>query len=100
MAPEQGSEARDIKKILLVDDDQEIVESMRIALEATGYDVLIIEGKADKPYYAFVQDGNVELRDASGVDAVDGIFAHSRRLPHRPNVMECRPRSITSSSGA
>ena len=29
------------KKILLVDDDYEIVESMRIALEANGYDVLI-----------------------------------------------------------
>ncbi len=29
------------KRILLVDDDQEIVESMRIALEALGYEVLI-----------------------------------------------------------
>jgi DNA-binding response OmpR family regulator len=29
------------KRILLVDDDREIVESMRIALEATGYKVLI-----------------------------------------------------------
>jgi DNA-binding response OmpR family regulator len=40
MAP--GSEAgkkQDKKKILLVDDDQEIVQSMRIALEATGYEV-------------------------------------------------------------
>ncbi len=29
------------KKILLVDDDREIIESMRIALEASGYAVLI-----------------------------------------------------------
>ena len=29
------------KRILLVDDDQEIVESMRLALEAKGYQVLI-----------------------------------------------------------
>lgn len=29
------------KRILLVDDDREIVESMRIALEATGYEVRI-----------------------------------------------------------
>ena len=29
------------KKILLVDDDREIVESMRLALEAGGYEVLI-----------------------------------------------------------
>jgi DNA-binding response OmpR family regulator len=29
------------KRILLVDDDREIVESMRIALEGTGYEVLV-----------------------------------------------------------
>jgi DNA-binding response OmpR family regulator len=29
------------KRILLVDDDREIVESMRIALEANGYEILI-----------------------------------------------------------
>jgi DNA-binding response OmpR family regulator len=33
--------ARDRKRILLVDDDREIVESMRIALEAAGYDVRV-----------------------------------------------------------
>ena len=32
---------RDKKRILLVDDDQEIVESIRVALEATGYDVVV-----------------------------------------------------------
>jgi DNA-binding response OmpR family regulator len=29
------------KRILLVDDDREIIESMRIALEASGYEVLV-----------------------------------------------------------
>jgi DNA-binding response OmpR family regulator len=29
------------KRILLVDDDREIVESMRIALESSGYDILV-----------------------------------------------------------
>ena len=33
--------AHDRKRILLVDDDREIIESMRIALEATGYAVLV-----------------------------------------------------------
>jgi DNA-binding response OmpR family regulator len=33
--------AQDRKRILLVDDDREIVESMRIALEAAGYAVLV-----------------------------------------------------------
>ena len=29
------------KRVLLVDDDREIVESMRIALETSGYEVLV-----------------------------------------------------------
>lgn len=29
------------KKILIVDDDREVTESVRLALEATGYDVLV-----------------------------------------------------------
>jgi DNA-binding response OmpR family regulator len=33
--------AHDKKRILLVDDDREIIESMRIALESSGYDVLV-----------------------------------------------------------
>ena len=37
--PEQASPIR--KRILLVDDDQEIIESMRIALQAKGYEVLL-----------------------------------------------------------
>jgi DNA-binding response OmpR family regulator len=35
------SSAQPPKRILLVDDDREIVESMRIALEASGYQVLV-----------------------------------------------------------
>ncbi len=33
--------ARDRKRILLVDDDREIIESMRITLEASGYEVMV-----------------------------------------------------------
>jgi DNA-binding response OmpR family regulator len=35
------SPAKQRKRILLVDDDREIIESMRVALEAEGYQVLI-----------------------------------------------------------
>jgi CheY-like chemotaxis protein len=38
-APEEQASSR--QRILLVDDDSEIVESMRIALEAKGYQILI-----------------------------------------------------------
>ena len=41
-APKQKAEAQEKpKRILLVDDDQEIVESMRLALSAKGYQVLV-----------------------------------------------------------
>ncbi len=39
--PRNESIALDRKRILLVDDDREIVESMRIALEAANYAVLV-----------------------------------------------------------
>ncbi len=42
MKPEdddKAEEERDIKRILLVDDDNEIVEAMRYALEAKGYEI-------------------------------------------------------------
>ncbi|MBU2608870.1 MAG: hypothetical protein KKF26_06080, partial [Chloroflexi bacterium] len=34
-------------------------------LKFAGYDGLVINGKADKPVYIFIQDGNVEIKDAS-----------------------------------
>lgn len=42
------------KRILLVDDDHEIVESMRMALEAKGYQILV------------ARDGNQGLCSPSG----------------------------------
>ena len=36
-----GETAAEAKRILLVDDDREIVESMKIALEASGYEILV-----------------------------------------------------------
>jgi DNA-binding response OmpR family regulator len=37
----ENSQAAARKKILLVDDDREIVESMRIALDASGFEVIV-----------------------------------------------------------
>jgi DNA-binding response OmpR family regulator len=45
MAPEKAkaekSDASSTKRILLVDDDTEIIEAMRYALEAKGYEILV-----------------------------------------------------------
>jgi DNA-binding response OmpR family regulator len=40
-APQSAQPQSKGKRILLVDDDREIVESMRIALEALGYEILV-----------------------------------------------------------
>jgi DNA-binding response OmpR family regulator len=39
--PEREEGDHEAKRILLVDDDREIVESMRVALEASGYEILV-----------------------------------------------------------
>ncbi len=36
-------------------------------LKWSGFDGLVFEGQADKPVYAYVEDGEVELRDASHI---------------------------------
>jgi len=42
-----------------------------IALKRTGFDVLVIQGAAPQPCYLWVDDGKVELRDASSVWGLD-----------------------------
>ncbi len=39
--------------------------SIGLALKQAGYDVLIIRGKSEKPCYLFIDNENVEIRDAS-----------------------------------
>jgi aldehyde:ferredoxin oxidoreductase len=38
-----------------------------VELKFAGYDVLIIEGKAEKPTYIFIKDGTVRFQDASKI---------------------------------
>ena len=33
-------------------------------LKQAGYDMVIIEGKAERPVYLWISDGNIEIRDA------------------------------------
>jgi aldehyde:ferredoxin oxidoreductase len=51
------------------------------ALKYAGYDLLVIEGKADKPVYLLIEDGEVGIRDASalwGTDTREAIRAVRR----------------------
>lgn len=51
------------------------------ALKYAGYDLLVIEGKAKKPVYLFIDDDRVEIKDASAIwgkdtrEAIEGIRA-------------------------
>ncbi len=38
-----------------------------IELKRAGYDMLIVEGRSDKPVYLWIHDGGVEIRDAGGI---------------------------------
>jgi aldehyde:ferredoxin oxidoreductase len=40
-------------------------DSWGTMLKYAGYDGLVVQGKADKPVYLFIHDGQVEIRDAS-----------------------------------
>jgi aldehyde:ferredoxin oxidoreductase len=40
------------------------VASFGPKLKSTGFDVIIIEGKAEKPVYLWIHDGKAEIRDA------------------------------------
>jgi len=42
-----------------------------------GYDVLIVEGRSDSPVYLWIQDGEVEIRDASHLWGLDNLPAHT-----------------------
>lgn len=59
----------------------------------TGYDGLIVHGKADKPVYLWIKDGEVEIRDAAhlwGKDTADVEWAIQGELDDkRIRVSQC-----------
>lgn len=63
-------------------------------LKYAGYDGIIVEGKAQKPVYLWIADGQVEIRDASGLWGL-GTFTTTRalRVQHGPatRVISCGP---------
>jgi len=46
-----------------------------IELKRAGYDMLIIEGKAEKPVYLWIHDGTAEIKDANGIWGMDTFSA-------------------------
>ena len=49
-------------------------------LKGTGYDGILITGKADKPVYLYVKDGNAEIRDASHLWGSGDIYETQEKI--------------------
>lgn len=49
-------------------------------LKGTGYDGILITGKADKPVYLYVKDGNAEIRDASHLWGKGDIYETQEKI--------------------
>lgn len=46
-----------------------------IELKRAGYDMLIVEGRSDKPVYLWIHDDGVEIRDAVGIWGMETFLA-------------------------
>ena len=51
-----------------------------VRLKGTGYDGIIITGKAEKPVYVYVNEENVEIRDAAHLWGHDDIYATQKKI--------------------
>jgi aldehyde:ferredoxin oxidoreductase len=63
-------------------------------LKYAGYDALVVRGKADKPKYIYIHDGDVEVRDASalwGRSAIEAGDALKAELGNDVTVLTIGP---------
>ncbi len=51
-----------------------------VRLKGTGYDGILITGKAKKPVYVYVSEGNTEIRDATHLWGHDDIYATQEKI--------------------
>ncbi|MEM2648670.1 MAG: aldehyde ferredoxin oxidoreductase family protein [Candidatus Bathyarchaeia archaeon] len=61
-------------------------------LKRAGYDVLVIKGRSDKPVYLWINNGNVEIRDAShlwGMSVPDVTLALLKEVGDREASVAC-----------
>jgi aldehyde:ferredoxin oxidoreductase len=63
-------------------------------LKYAGYDALVVQGKAEKPVYLYIEDGKVEIRDAShlwGMTTFDATDSLKAELGDRVSVLTIGP---------
>jgi len=47
-------------------------------LKKSGFDLIIVEGKADSPVYLWINDGTAELKDATHLWGIENLEVHTR----------------------
>jgi aldehyde:ferredoxin oxidoreductase len=63
-----------------------------IELKRAGYDILVIEGRAEKPVYLWIVDGKTEIRDANalwGMETFDASDAIRKDLGEKNAAVAC-----------
>ena len=57
-------------------------------LKYAGYDLLVVEGKAEKPVYIHIEDSHLELRDASELwgTTTDQTTINIKKAHHDPDI--------------
>ena len=63
-----------------------------IELKRAGYDLLIIDGEAEKPVYLWIHDGEAEIKDANGIwgmDTFDACSAIQKDLGEKNAAVVC-----------
>jgi DNA-binding response OmpR family regulator len=78
------------KKILIIDDDPDIVESTKLILESEGYEVISESGPDEGFETAVSQTPDLIILDVMMIEPDDGFFVASKiksKLPDVPIIM-------------
>ena len=78
------------KKILIIDDDPDIVESTKLILESEGYEVISESGPEEGFASAESQSPDLIILDVMMIEPDDGFFVASKiksKLPDVPIIM-------------
>jgi len=87
------------KKILIIDDDPDIVESTKLILESEGYEVISESGPDEGCAKALSESPDLIILDVMMVEPDDGFFAASKIKSKRPDVPIIMYSSVSNALG-
>ncbi len=87
------------KKILIIDDDPDIVESTKLILESEGYEVISESGPDEGYAKALSESPDLIILDVMMVEPDDGFFVASKIKSKRPDVPIIMYSSVSNALG-